>query len=94
MARVIFTPNLERHVECPPTEVSGQTLKEVLSAVFANNTRLRGYILDEQGEIRKHIAIFIDSVQVIDREKLSDPVGENSEVYVLQSLSGGAFFST
>ena len=89
MARVIFTPNLQRHVECPPAEVSGQTLKEVLSAVFANNTQLRGYILDEQGEIRKHVAIFIDNVQVMDREKLSDPVDENSEVYVLQSFSGG-----
>ena len=35
MARVIFTPNIQRHVACPPAEVAGATVREVLDAVFA-----------------------------------------------------------
>ncbi len=32
MVRVVFTANLQRHVECPPEEVPGGTLREVLVA--------------------------------------------------------------
>jgi hypothetical protein len=90
MPRVQFTQNLQRHVPCPPQEVPGGTVREVLDAVFAANPRLRGYVLDEQGELRKHMAIFVDGVQIRDRVQLSDVVGANSEVYVVQALSGGA----
>jgi hypothetical protein len=89
MARVVFTQNLQRHVDCPPADVPGSTLREVLDAVFAANARLRGYVLDEQGALRKHMIVFVDGVQVRDRDGLSDPVPPGGEVYVLQALSGG-----
>ena len=78
MARVQFTRNLRRHVECPPHVVSGATVREVLDAVFADNPRLRGYVLDEQGELRKHMAVFVDGALVCDRVGLSDPVAPDS----------------
>lgn len=89
MARVIFTANLKRHVECPVASAPGATVKEVLDGVFARNARLRGYVLDEQGALRKHMGIIVDGVVVADRHKLSDSVGPDSTVYVLQALSGG-----
>lgn len=89
MAEVVFTPNLRRHVECPTTEVAGATVREVLDAVFAANPRLRGYVLDDQGVLRKHMIIFIDGQQVVDRVGLADAVKPSSEVYVMQALSGG-----
>src|SRR5262249_42240762 len=89
MPRVVFTQNLQRHVVCPPAEVPGRTVREVLDAVFAQNPRVRGYVLDEQGALRHHMAIFVNGIQVRDRERLSDPVDPVSEVYVLQALSGG-----
>jgi hypothetical protein len=64
-------------------------LREVLDNVFADNPRLRGYVLDEQGALRKHMVIFIDGRQVTDRSALSDAVAPTSEVYVMQALSGG-----
>jgi hypothetical protein len=90
MARVLFTQNLQRHVPCPPCDVAGGTVREVLDAVFAANPRLRGYVLDEQGVLRRHMAVFVDGVQIRDRDRLSDAVGANSEVYVVQALSGGS----
>ena len=89
MADVAFTPNLQRHVECPRREAAGSTVREVLDSVFADNPRLRGYVVDERGALRKHMIVFIDGRQIVDRERLSDPVEPRSEIYVMQALSGG-----
>lgn len=89
MPRVVFTPNLQRHVECPPTAVEATTVAEALDLVFASYPRLRGYVVDERGSLRKHMTVFIDGNQIIDRSKLGDMVQSTSEIYVMQALSGG-----
>jgi len=89
MARVTFTANLERHLACPPMDVSGSTVREVLDRVFAANEPARGYVLDDQAALRKHMAVFVNGRQIRDRVGLSDPVPETAEIYVLQALSGG-----
>jgi len=89
MPRVVFTPNLQRHVACPETSAPGRTVREILDAVFAANPRARGYVLDDQGELRRHMTIFVDGELVRDRARLSDPVAPDGEVYVMQALSGG-----
>ena len=90
MATVHFTQNLRRHVSCPSTEADGETVAEVLGKVFEKERFLRGYVVDEQGALRKHMVIFVDGVALVDRRGLSDPVPEeNSEIYVMQALSGG-----
>lgn len=89
MARVVFTPNLQRHVACPATQASGRTVREVLDAVFAGNPAARGYVLDDQAALRKHMAIFVDGAPLNDRIRLSDTVSDSSTIYVMQALSGG-----
>ena len=89
MAKVTFTDNLKRHLDCPQQSVNGETLAQVLDSVFTDNKRLGDYILDDQGRLRKHILISIDNELVNDRIHLSDPVRKDSEVYILQALSGG-----
>lgn len=56
---------------------------------FAREPRLRGYLLDDQGSLRRHVALFVDGVQVRDRRGLGDPLQDDSEIYVVQALSGG-----
>jgi sulfur carrier protein ThiS len=89
MATIVFTRNLQRHVECPPSTAEGATVRQVLESVFAANPRARGYILDDQGSLRKHVVVFIDGQMISDRVELSDAVKSTSEVYVMQALSGG-----
>jgi sulfur-carrier protein len=89
MPRVIFTPNIQRHVFCPEAEASGQTVREVLDRVLAANSQAQGYVLDDQSALRKHMTIFVDGRMIQDRTCLSDTVGETSTIYVLQALSGG-----
>jgi hypothetical protein len=89
MPRVSFTPHLQRFVDAPPREVPGTTVGEALHAVFHDNPRLRGYIVDERGAVRQHVTIFVDDAPIRDRTALSDAVTSSSEIYVLQALSGG-----
>ena len=69
--------------------VGGATVGEALSAVFAERPALRGYVLDDQGAVRRHVAIYVGGEPVRDRARLSDPVGAEAEIYVLQALTGG-----
>ena len=89
MVRVVFTPNLQRHIACPPAEVAARTVREALDAAFAGNDRARAYVLDDQAGLRKHMAVFVNGARIQDRVRLSDSVPDGSEIYVLQSLSGG-----
>lgn len=89
MAMVTFTPNLQRHIACPPVDVSGATVRDVLRAALAGNGQALGYILDDQGALRKHMAIFVDGQLIRDRTALSDPVADTSSVLIMQALSGG-----
>jgi sulfur-carrier protein len=86
---VRFTQNIQRHLACPTLEVSGATLGCVLEAYFQVHARARGYVLDDQGRLRQHTAIFIDGSQLLDRESLSDPVPANAVIDLVQALSGG-----
>jgi sulfur carrier protein ThiS len=89
MAHVTFTPNLERHVSCPPREVSGRTVREALDSYFAAEPQVRFYVLDEQGALRRHMVVFIDGQQLRDRTHLGEPVSEGASIHVMQALSGG-----
>ncbi len=89
MPTIRFTQNLQRHVECLETAVEGSTVREVLDAYFALNSRSRGYILDDQGALRHHMMLFVDGQPISDRKDLLDPIGQASELYVVQALSGG-----
>lgn len=89
MPRVTFTHAIQRHIALPPVDVAGETVREVLDAVFAANERARGYILDDRGSMRQHMVIFINGEPIKDREDLTDVVPADGEVYVMQALSGG-----
>lgn len=89
MAHISFTSNIQRHVECPPVDAPGRTVREALDVVFAANPRARSYVLDDQGALRKHMVIFIDESTIRDRQTLSDAIDEDTELYVMQALSGG-----
>lgn len=89
MARVFFTANLRRHVDCASMAADGANLRAVLDRVFAQQQRLATYVLDDQGGLRKHMTILVDGKRIDDREGLGDAVGPDSEIWVMQALSGG-----
>lgn len=97
MARVVLASALARWL--PPSagrvagevalDVPGTRLDAVLEGVFAHHPNLRGYVLDEHGVVRHHVALFVDGTAIVDKRDLTQPLGERAEVYVMQALSGG-----
>ena len=89
MIRITFTENIQRHVTCPIAHVEGHTVREALDAVFLQNEKARGYVLDDRGALRKHMVIFVNGQPIRDRVHLSDSISRGAEIYVMQALSGG-----
>ncbi|MFK5956490.1 MAG: MoaD/ThiS family protein [Planctomycetota bacterium] len=86
---MIFTQNLLRHVQAPTLEVKGGTVREALRAYFVEYPQVQSYILDDQGEVRKHVTIFLNGDMISDRVTQTDVVTVSDEVFVAQALSGG-----
>lgn len=89
MARVSFTPILRRHLDVDRTTVDGATVRAVLDGVFEVNPRLKRYLLEDHGGLRKHVQVFVNGDMVGDRRHLSDALSADDDVYVMQALSGG-----
>jgi molybdopterin synthase sulfur carrier subunit len=93
MARVVLTPQLSRFLDLPSAEQAsvrgGGTVAAALAELFDRHPRLKGYIVDEHGRLRQHVTLLIDGRTIIDRVRLGDAVEPDSELHVLQALSGG-----
>lgn len=66
-------------------EVAGGTVGEALEELFQEKPGLRNHILDDAGEVRPHVSLFVDGVQ----SDLTTALGDSSEVRVLHAVSGG-----
>lgn len=89
MPTVSFTSALQRFLAAPSAQVAGTTVGDALAGVFALRPALRGYVLDDQGALRRHVAVYVNGRPLGDRVRLTDPVGPHEEIYVFQALSGG-----
>ena len=89
MPTISFTRAFERFLPAPAVAVEGATLSEVLAAAFAMRPALRSYIVDDQGALRRHVAVYHNGAPVRDRAQLSDPIAPRDEIHVFQALSGG-----
>jgi len=69
--------------------VDAASVAEVVQAMEQLAPGFAFYICDEAGRLRPHVNIFVDRERIADRTRLSDPVGADSEVFILQALSGG-----
>jgi sulfur carrier protein ThiS len=89
LATIAFTPHLRAVGPTQQEACAGATLAEMLDALQPRYPRLKAYVLDDQGRLRKHVAIFIDGVMAPRDRALTRPLDGTSHVYVFQALSGG-----
>ncbi len=89
MPLISFTPNLSRQTLVESRAVEGATVREALEALFSGFPSARGYLLDDQGAVRQHIAVFVNGKTLTDRVGLSDLITPESEIFVMQALFGG-----
>lgn len=94
MPTVVLAAPLARWLpQAPRTAVSfvvaGATVRQALDDLFRQAPALRGYVLDDQGALRHHVAAFVDNVVVADKATLGGAVRTDGEIYLVQALSGG-----
>ena len=96
MPRVVLASALSRWLPADAAGASREAAldidaadRAVLDALFVRHPNLHGYVLDEQGVVRHHVAIFIDGQVLRDKADLGVPLAPAAEVYLMQALSGG-----
>ncbi|VVE56037.1 MoaD/ThiS family protein [Pandoraea anhela] len=89
MATVTFAPAIQRHVSVDAQQVDGVSVHEALTQCVSRIPELRGYLFNDQGRLRPHVAVFVDGRLIRDRLALGDGLTSASSVYVAQALSGG-----
>lgn len=72
-----------------PITVPAGSVAEVLKAINDKAPGFCDYILDDHGAVRRHVHLAINDQLVIDRNTLSDFVGEDATLYIFQALTGG-----
>ena len=71
MTRVEFASSIVRQTTVQPVDVTGRTIGEVFEQAFLQQPNLRGYVVDDQGAVRKHVAVFINDATISDRATLA-----------------------
>ena len=66
--------------------VEGATAVEALRALEASCPELRGWILDERGELRQHVSLFVGD----SRAEPERAIDGDEELWVVQAISGGS----
>ncbi len=89
MPTIHVTKHLRRVAPERPVSVEAETLGAALDAYFITVPAARSYVLDDQGRLRRHVAVFVDGELLTDKNNLALKVAAGSEIYVMQALSGG-----
>ena len=92
MAKVELTKHLFTYfsqLEGRALEVEASTVAEVVEALERIAPGFAFYVCDERGRLRRHVNVFVGDERVSDRKALSDRVGPDSRVFIMQALSGG-----
>jgi len=89
VAQLAFTRHLRNVIDTDLRQMPGDTVRSVLDAAFEKTPAARTYILDDAGQLRKHVAVFLNNKREDPKEVLDMPVTDACEIYVMQALSGG-----
>jgi len=68
---------------------SPATVGEALSRLWQLHVGLRDRVVNEQGQLRQHVNIFVNGENIRRKELLETTLSEHSEITILPSVSGG-----
>ena len=69
----------------PELRLEGGSVGEVLRALEKEHPRTLGWVLDEQGQIRRHVGVFVNG----ERTREDAPLTPDDVVHVLPAITGG-----
>lgn len=69
--------------------VEGATVGAVLDSLAATMPALERRVRDEQGEVRRHVQVFVGETNIRDASGLDTPVPEGARMAIVPAVSGG-----
>ena len=78
-----------RRVDISRGTVRIRTVAEALAALAEEHPGVRDRVLDERGQVRAHINIFVGEDNIRDADGLATPLPSDCEVAILPAVSGG-----
>lgn len=84
--RVLIPSALLSYTQSRQVEAAGTTLDEVLFDLDRQYPGLRFRVIDEQGQLRRHLRLFVNGVAA---GALSQAMRPGDELIIVQALSGG-----
>ena len=76
--------NRELKIESTPA-----TVREALEQLWELHVGLRDRVINERGELRPHVNIFLDNENIRRRQMLDTELSNSSEITILPSVTGG-----
>lgn len=70
-------------------EIQGSTVREVLQDLVATYPGLGANILDESGDLRRFVNVYVDDEDIRFMDKLDTSVASGDEVAILPAVAGG-----
>ena len=70
-------------------EVSGSTALEAVQAAVKIYPKLKFHVFDGNGDLRRHISLFVNDVHVKELDGNETKVGETDIVRILAAAAGG-----
>jgi len=86
MPRMILMGSIREHAGgLGAIEVGGETAAAAIASLEASYPALRGWIVDEQGSLRRHVRLFLKGEAIA----LDAPMAPGDELFVVAAISGG-----
>ncbi|MPZ94438.1 MAG: molybdopterin synthase sulfur carrier subunit [Propionibacteriales bacterium] len=91
MSVSVRVPTILRTYTKGESEVSvdGATLSEVLDSLDASFPGIKGRIVDEQGELRRFVNVYVGSEDVRFAEGLGTATADGAQISVIPAVAGG-----
>lgn len=71
-------------------DVDGATLRSVLEGLEAQHPGIGERLLDDDGQLRRFVNVFVDDEDVRFQEGLDTPVEPSTTVSIIPAVAGGA----
>jgi molybdopterin synthase sulfur carrier subunit len=70
-------------------QAQGGTLREVVESLAQQNAEFKTRLLDDSGELRRFVNVYVNEEDVRFLQKLDTPLKDGDEVSIVPAIAGG-----
>ncbi len=71
-------------------QLPGTDVASLLEALDSQCPGIKAQLYDQQGKLKRHIALFVNDTDIRELQGLETPLGERDEVHLIPAIAGGS----